>query len=112
MPENAISPPAKRPRSEKQLENDARNRERFKELWNIRKSANKSVKSPDPSVPVAVPAKKTTQGGSETHSNTVRDHSETHSRPLEAGSNTTRDHSEPGSKPKNKGLLGLGFLGL
>ena len=112
MPENIAPPPAKRPRSEKQRENDARNRERFKELWNIRKSANKSVKSPTPSVPVAVPAKKTVRSGSNSVSSGLKDHSETSQEGLETHSNAARDHSEPGSKPKNKGLLGLGFLGL
>ena len=112
MPENVTTPSAKRPRSEKQRENDARNRERFKEFWNIRKSANKSEKSPAPSVPTAVPARKKAGSGSNSVSSGLKDHSETSQEGLETHSNAARDHSEPGSKPKNKGLLGLGFLGL
>ena len=112
MPENVTTPSAKRPRSEKQRENDARNRERFKELWNIRKSANKSVKSEASSVPTAIPARKTVRTGSNSVSRGLKDHSETSREGLETHSNAAQDHSEPGSKPKNKGLLGLGFLGL
>ena len=108
MPENATPPPAKRPRSAKQQENDARNRERFKEFWNIRKSANKSIQSNPSSIPTAVPARKTAQSGSNAASKGLKDHSET----AQEGSNVVRDPSEPASKPKNKGLLGLGFLGL
>ena len=120
MPENATPPPAKRPRSAKQQENDARNRERFKEFWNIRKSANKSIQSNTSSIPTAVPARKTAQSGSNAASKGLKDHSETSREGLETHSNSARDHSEPASnknsenasKSKNKGLLGLGFLGL
>ena len=112
MPENASAAPAKRPRSAKQQENDARNRERFKEFWSMRKSANKSVETDTSSVPTAIPARKTVRTGSNSASKGLKDHSETSREGLETHSNSTRDHSEPASKPKNKGLLGLGFWGL
>ena len=112
MPENAPTPSVKRPRSAKQQENDARNRERFKEFWSMRKSANKSLQSNTTSIPTAVSARKTVRTGSNAASKGLKDHSETSREGLETHSNSTRDHSEPASKPKNKGLLGLGFLGL
>ena len=112
MPENTTPPPAKRPRSAKQQENDARNRERFKEFWSMRKSANKSLQTNTSSVPTAIPARKTVRTGSNSVSRGLKDHSETSREGLETHSNAAQDHSEPASKPKNKGLLGLGFLGL